>query len=665
MQPKFYSLMRAGSNNDSEQGESLAWSFSILRLINQVLFFSTGFPYLGKDKIGNQPAILRGVSSLEFREYLELSKKRIHIALINLFLYGLYFIKNFFIVFSTLLLFDHLNPENSVKETLTSPSSNEQYKSHYQFSCIETNCKKLTKSSSLAQDMIRLPMLYICKPEYSSIYAPIIFLGSYGLFLQTIVSYEILIIGAGLSLMQYQFPLSCESLMFALTPNLKTNQIRIKLKDLFINLNSSLVNYKSIVLGQKPGDLVWARPKMLISKHKAKEDLDELVEDCLPVIRSNWWRSRLIKLILLTGLTIYCIYFCMGLLLLTHIDIELERRKALLQEMSHELIERNCSIWRSSSFKNQPIEYVHLEQMKVGWTIYSVLELTALVAQPVFAMIVELSYVYGSICELTCWLEEVKLQILLAIELAKLHETSYRPHNNNEDSSSSKPIKEFKLTLIREKFKENTNINFIYLQVKPMKLGLMDIKANQEISQSCTLNIKLAHQEFIFQLMASSDWNGPESYYDMMAKIYISFRLFVDFIGCYSPHVVKSVATSLIVNYGYAIISFWYSRQIKDFTLEPIVLVLFAWAFSTILILLTAKFHAQARKLHPLVWTLISQLADSNDIKIQHIRSLLLRQIELLDLDGGMVLKSSILRLTYIDIIHLWIWTATILVLTL
>lgn len=666
--------MRSVSDDQSKEEEITGWHLTILRIMKRTLFFFIGYPYFDKDELEGRPEVLEGVPSAELKECMELSIKR-PCCLFSTVIFTIYFIKNNFVVISSFLAFDHYDPSRSLEEITYSSAGGGQYKPRYRFGCIETNCTRLTNDSSLAQDLSFIPLITVCEPRLNIFYAPSAYLDSFGLLLLTTVSFQVFVLGAGVAIMQYYFPLSCESLMFILAPTLIVNKIRNRLKILFVTLDKSFKNFKSIAADRRlDGGLCahHSRDRFRSFRYQIERpsiyhtdsDLEneELVEDCIPVIRSNWWRAKLVRLFMHSIVAIYSTVTAIASILFIYIYIMLMKKRAFLKEVADSMAEQNCFIWHPSSSQDRSIEYINLDPAGAKWTLYSLVETSVIVSPPLIMMSATLVSFYVTTCELACWLEEVKLQIQLAIETGRLQGAMLREPNNIKPSRAEVTTK-FDLNMIRRKFKENTYLNSISrVTTKPMERRSIANAPNKAVVR--TLDAKMAQQEFVLDSLATSRWNAQESYAEMIKKVYISFRLIVDLVSCYSPHVVNSVIVSLIMNYGFAIIALWYSRQIRNFNLEPITLVLCAWIFSAILILLAAKFHANARKLHPLLWTLVTQLTDSQDIKIQHIRLLLEKQIRTLDSDGGIALKSRWLRITYINIIQLCIWTATIIVLT-
>lgn len=73
----------------------------------------------------------------------------------------------------------------------------------------------------------------------------------------------------------------------------------------------------------------------------------------------------------------------------------------------------------------------------------------------------------------------------------------------------------------------------------------------------------------------------------------------------------------------------------------------------------------QAKKLQPLLWSLIAKLTLSKSVRVHHMRSLWLKQVLILDNQGGLALTALGLSITYVYIIQLVIWTLTIFVLAL
>lgn len=62
--------------------------------------------------------------------------------------------------------------------------------------------------------------------------------------------------------------------------------------------------------------------------------------------------------------------------------------------------------------------------------------------------------------------------------------------------------------------------------------------------------------------------------------------------------------------------------------------------------------YQQAKKLQPLIWSLVARMARSNDLRTQHLRQLWIKQVQLLDIEGGLTLTGFGIRITYVNCIQ-------------
>lgn len=53
-----------------------------------------------------------------------------------------------------------------------------------------------------------------------------------------------------------------------------------------------------------------------------------------------------------------------------------------------------------------------------------------------------------------------------------------------------------------------------------------------------------------------------------------------------------------------------------------------------------------------MIWSLIAHMAHSRDVRMRHLRELWLRQISMLDGEGGVALTAFRIRVTYVNIIQ-------------
>jgi len=133
-----------------------------------------------------------------------------------------------------------------------------------------------------------------------------------------------------------------------------------------------------------------------------------------------------------------------------------------------------------------------------------------------------------------------------------------------------------------------------------------------------------------------------------------------------------SVAVFIILGtYALAIVSVHCNRQMVDFTIEQLIVVAFGMIAVNCSISITSNIRAkmscrflftcasaetnragQARRLQPLLWTLIAQTSDSREPRLGHLRLLWLKQARILDSEGGIAMGAFGLRVTYVNVIQ-------------
>lgn len=619
-------------------------------------------------------------SESEIKEYSSTSKtnQSHQFVLILISYYALYSLKSAYYIHFTLNSIDHYNLESNIKPVTDGKLSN-----FITYSCLISNCSQLTEdSNNFAKDLWTLPIFSLCNQYIRSYYTPLVNLGSVGLMTNMFIVYFIFY-GSFIPIKQLISPIGNETLMFILAPNITRNQLKEKLKEIksmfeFSKSMANTRNCQSIKLN------VFREP--IDSSHDDGEDdedndvtdycqvSEEYIEDCLPAVRSDWWRHQMAS--------IFCrvfVFFIIFEVIIGVWFVIFERHYIIwltntMHKYSTHMNKTKCSIWKQpdhlETFHFSISSAIHLENFDFKWNLYGACEMVPVIFLPCIAIGTVLTVNYVINCELSCWLNEIRRNMLFAIEVARIK--SMKPSRLPDwtiqrRDSIKQTTNSCGMAEMRCRFIEDTYFRWCFFKLKPLA------RINRHspgsgcplLGQPHSLKVEscIAYEQLADQFYAIEDTNATVALTVMLDKLFINFRLFMDLTNHCSENVASFVLISNMLAYGLTIICVYLNRKIYDFS----VYIIFALAFFQLMIVafisISSNFHAEAKRLQPLFWTLIAQLNNSREERLVHLRSLWLTQTKQLDETGGLALSAYHFRVTYVNIIQVMIWSSTILVL--
>lgn len=361
------------------------------------------------------------------------------------------------------------------------------------------------------------------------------------------------------------------------------------------------------------------------------QEFDAFVHDSLTIIRSGeWWQIFLAKLYLRALACFAAACLLMAYSVVFVMTTTANQTGRLMKQYAKLMNQAKCALWYleghdqnhlneliSVNKKHDQLEQIatiDLSLIDVRWDTYNALETTFCVSIPVAAVICAIIAFHLTISELTCWTEELRFQVQLAIEFSRFQlNLSKNKSLKFEQKSAAKfvPVyskqankkevycQKFSMLTLKQVFKEHTGSILNFVTIWPMQRE--NVAACERLNSH--LESKLAHQELALSLMlqtrtSSSDqdntrWQGFESLLEMNEKVYINFRLYVESIARFAPPVATMIIHDHVLNYGSALIALWYRRKIPSFTTEPMILISVSLAVSFYSILMASSIHAK------------------------------------------------------------------------
>lgn len=598
------------------------------------LFITTRFPIFERELVEQNldHKALSFNNQLEEFTHNSAINGRLRAALMIL-LYSLYSVKNSIIILKTFDYYDHSNPENSIE--LVS-SKNGQVT--IQFACFTTNCTRLSRHSTLAHDLSELHVFGLCNPNLDILLTPVSKLNAFGMFVTSLSTFGVILLGAWPLAQQFLFEASNETIMSIVAPDvtkgLMRSRARTILTDLFISFHhfafETRRNWSTVANNDSGGrwhdnvrtvleqgrhratprhelanwvvDLRARKPSR--SRAKTLELVERMTDGCLPIVRSDWWQVRIAQMFCYTLLITISGVLLLGGIILNYIILKIRTKTDAYREFSNEMSQHGCSIWRTQA---GPSSSIQLERVSFHWQPFQVVEICLIVLVPVVNGLVLLSYYYMAVCEALCWLTELKEYLIGSLAFVEFHSIS-----QNKDTNL------FKLSELRRKFIESTEFKFILFYHESdhnplIKLIHSKFQHKNGSSQRGELLPKLSISSGSNCSKADENdnygkwkqfYNHPneleesycESNVENLEKVYVNFRLFVGHVRDCTPGIAVLIAITYLLNYGSLLICIVFSRRVKNFTIEPIIVIIFAFLFSNFLILLGSNFHANVSR---------------------------------------------------------------------
>lgn len=714
----------------------------------RVLFALERFPVFNHDYIKktiDKPT----TSSSECREYyLNSHRAGVVRTIIVILIYFAYTIKDFVIPFVTFSLFDHLNLEDNLQLVHVDNNNSEIPSQWLKFSCIMTNCSRLSdikhveettnRATTLATDLSKLPMFMICHPFLDLFYTPVTKLDAFGLLAFCLSGFGAWLFGSLFPIQQLLYPASNEMIMFIIAPKVTTEIMTSRARRIFVDLSISYHNLRlnlyPIRVGRqiqrrielaglhgtkdiKAAQLLFAndhlywrdekqhykdvQSKSIIEKFeqyhdddvdskligfngdlhsnhqsflnqqsnsnddldrvaaeiikksclgdKSDKQIDQVLVDCLPSIRSTWWRllsAQLFTVALIASLTFI---FFIGSFSFYALNLKADEKQVLLNKFAQEMNQQGCSIFRLNdqellnttllkpTWNDQLLELklddlinnhtqIFLDKLDLKWGYYAAWETSFLNFLPGFSIAVMFAYYYCIMSEISCLLAESRSYLVACVAFTRAQtylktiERNNTTARNDLDHGYLIKNKFFQFETLKCNFIKETFFRFYMFLLCRIKLPNNEehvntinakendiLRSERYMSEFCSLDrlpnsnrdINIIDEELESEITderdgknQSDEQNIVDTSIETLEKVYVNFRLFVDHVRDCTRSIEVVITVIYLLNFGCLLIAILLSRKIRNFINEPIYVVIFSFFVGNILIVLASNFHA-------------------------------------------------------------------------
>lgn len=567
---------------------------------------------------------------------------------------------------------------------------NSSYNVEKRLGCLITNC-------SFYEDLISLPIYYLCNQSWVLVEHYTVRLHTFGIILQTIQSFIYLALGVLFPVHFYLAPNAHPFATFTLLTMTSQRMMCEFIKEHLKCVNLSMINYHqhlklytggvavrevddnsefcsfchchhgSLDLMDKEDDIrhekeiasLDLRAEQMQSESFSKpfvrlnQSEKNYVADCLTVYRTNWWKGKAIENFVLIYFIMLAETILFGVIMFIHANRRLIDNIDGIHRLGKRINLYNCSVWYEYEILSD--RFVHLDEIDSNHTLYSILEISTFLVFFLSANSYLLAHLIVSTQEIKFQFAEQMDRIKIAISVSEMlgifEDKSLRTNGIYVESHSYLPSK-----LIRSMHRRSFD-----------GLIISTSKYTNPFSSHVMIESRKVHEENLQTIIIEQLSSQPDldTHLNSLIMIYIGLKSMAQLIKDAGEN------TSLILfncSLQFLIIEFLVTYLKIRFNYSHIVLTMIGLAaliIYTCEILIPASVHAMSRRLLSLMWRLIAAQAHYGDIRIRHLRLLLIKLTSSLHEINGLSLKAYGKPLTSEFLIRIIVWSSSFFILTL
>lgn len=452
------------------------------------------------------------------------------------------------------------------------------------FTCMITNCSRLSNNtnSSLGGDFLIIPHLSICKPTLRYFLLPFVDMGKNGYFMYALVGMGMCNYCCAPLIGQWIRPMGDDTLLFIIAPNC-SKQIFIKrIRSIIIDIYSSLLNYRTNIIKRiinSKSLRIYEQDKLLkVSKefdhqrelrlvmlagyrYKDMEydwsELDDFINDCMPIIRTEWWYEQIELSYKLCGLCAPIITIILTFGSFFNLYLMSFKAENELNKYGHHIRLSGCAIWLDNDNDNVDNRiYVDLENYSIKFSTFAVIQFAYLSAVPLISLYLALTGYSISIGELLSWATSLRAEVEFSVEYVRFKMIIDKFYN-----FKPRYLIKYKLQRIHEFFISRGKSIVPYLINR-------DFTPLKEPTKSRNLNRTIEYQRLAISWLNEDLYMAKRnSMVELMEKIYIRLRLLNSFKDDYAHSMTCTLIYNGISAYFWAIITLLSCRNINNFPL--------------------------------------------------------------------------------------------------
>lgn len=461
----------------------------------------------------------------------------------------------------------------------------------------------------------------------------------------------------------------------------------------------------------------------LIDLHRERYETDRLssdistlnhqmrayIDDCLPLTRCEWWRKMAAqRFCLVFGITFSLFIGAFFIAILTVFYMNL-LRAAHLAELDEYILASNCAIWyhatsnvsynaaaaqrndptasgRSATTRNTTAARADNTDRLVATVPTSSLRLAPFAPALNTAFFV---VVFGIIVPLSCtlpvplaqamnYVEELYMRIaesMSRLQLTIEYTLMLRSIGAHKTGSSYGNdfgflMHDCEFDLVRRAMQHNVVQRNGLVYLRPFKrtrnlFALAAAAATSGAVSSKQLDDPFDEHNFVHTFIESNlakYGDNLDPYLGLVTKTLLNIKLLNNIIQKSANNLANFLWLTYALNYGSIIIIIAQNRKSYTSSSFPVVVGCIFMIVVNFILSFASSIQTKSKKVMLLMWQLIAASSDFTDIRVKHMRHLLIRQVALLSQEGGMSLKAFGFSVTYARVIEVTLWTFTLIV---
>lgn len=598
----------------------------ICKMINRVLFWCIQYPcYTYNVRSGKFLDLERDVPTEELEEYERSSVKNRsrmrQLAIITVML--IYMIKNLLVPIITLRTMDYRD--------IRSNGSNQWPVNEvtHQRVCIQSNCSRFYSPTEFTVDIRHFPVLPVCYPTLNKIFNPLTYLGPFALLGYSFAAFIVLIYGIMLQLCQLNSPQDCDTYLIVIAPRIFKRVVLSKAKDIIYYCQISYSNYVRYVEThrstcareqfylRRPFNIYKSCSKMisgglypqaddLRDRSSVNQYQDQFINDCLPITISLWGHSmaqilvlRVFFLVLMMDLSIIVIAFAD---FLSRVYVKSQEYSTYIDEITT----TGCKVWfpmASGGIQLMPLALYELKFTLLNTSDNVILCLLTGIVPALIA-----AFYSSTFWIIFCWRSELYNYLEMLCEVIRLQSIKKWSNDgafNAIDELEEKSIQSREYVFCNDLVRNSSRLMDVwrgllqrsfetkYLGFRAESIRRLGLRCDGQEHRCTKLNLKIAKQQLVMDMMSKNDIGSDEQLTELLEKVYVSFRLFSDYVYRCSNSMLPLAITVYLLTFGLIIIAVWHGQLIGKFTYEHTLITTFNLFFSVSLLVMIANIHAK------------------------------------------------------------------------
>lgn len=472
--------------------------------------------------------------------------------------------------------------------------------------CLYSNCTQFTRQDNpAAKDFRYFPVIPLCYPKLNMLFPPTTWLAPYSLLLHLLIVIGVTFYLILLPIYSCSNPITCDSLMFLLAPNLTRQLMGLDLVKLCNSVRQSYESFRiaplraSLRFDSAPsaerrlGELDEVRAS---SYGQISRKIDDYTSDCIPRIRTAHWLKKGAHVFWTSNLMYLMFTITIAILVMSDLIVRCLKKANERMMIWNEIVRTGCNQVTANSdgslrrmTSNEWLFHFSffstIDNVILAWVTTSALGVMStynLMIAELNDWRAELEAQYRVLCEVTRvllfesggLLTAHKLPVLQTIDLVEAHFKQAKTGVTSQTKGET----------IFEERRHNRKMHTALCDYSALKSYL---PRSSSMGRSIVVDVTAPQQSILDAV------HGFEKYMILMEKFYISYRLFHMYVKKCASATYPVTFLTHGLSFGLIVVTLWHSRTVKTFSIEHLFVIVLNSGFSLTFIAQMSDFHAK------------------------------------------------------------------------